>query len=542
MARESEPSDPDPPVRRGGKREGARPGRRRMRRLVVPAILVLAAGSIAFLVVEDGRDCDVVERYTVAVSSDLAPVIGEIAPPACAEFEVVEQEPGEVSARIAADDAPDLWIPAGGWWASWAGTNASGPVRTVSTPLATTPLVLAGEPGGVEPVPDWQSALSSPDLVFGNPLRSGPAAGAIRAVLAEAAGDPVAIGTVRPVMAPLAERELARDEEAPAGSELLENVVSDGGKVVSTEQQVDTYRRVHERDLGTAVPGTGTPLVDYPLVVTARGERYDRVAYAATVLIDALHTPEGLDRLARYGFRDGNGRVLPGDRGVGLVPVLELQDESVAEEAMNVWALQALPVRTVFAVDVSASMNRNLGDESRIELVRRAALAANDVLPGSVSAGLWLFGGGAGGAEYVEAAPIRRFDSVVEGRTHRDRLTALVAQMAGTADESTALYDTILAAFRYVQDSYDLRAANSVVVVTDGADEGSRISKGELLATLAGENEPPVRVVTIGLGEDVDSVTLEQIAEATGGTSYRTSDPLDITDLVVAALADRTGG
>ncbi len=142
------------------------------------------------------------------------------------------------------------------------------------------------------------------------------------------------------------------------------------------------------------------------------------------------------------------------------------------------------------------------------------------------------------------AAPIRRFDAVVDDGTQRDLLTSLVAQMAGTADETTALYDTILAAFRYVQDSYDPRAANSVVVVTDGADNGSAMSKDELLAVLSNENDPsrPVRIVTIGLGEDVDTATLEQIAAATGGVSYRTSDPLDITELVLTALADRTGG
>lgn len=543
MAGEFEAADPDPPARAGAVREKDS-GRRRMRRLVVATVVALTAASVAFLVAGERNDCDAVARYTVAVPSDLAPVIREIAAPDCAEFEVVEQEPGEVAVRLVTDDVPDLWIPAGGWWASWAGNAASGPVRTVSTPLATTPIVLAGAPGTVEPAPDWRAALYSSDLVFGNPLRSGPAAGAIRAVLAEAADDPVAMGTVRPVMEPLAERESARNEEAPTGSTLLEETVSTGGTVVSTEQQADTYRRVHERDLATAVPATGTLLVDYPLVVTARGDRYDEVAAAATVLIDALHTPGGLDGLSRYGFRDGTGRALPDGRGVGDVPVLELQDESVAEEAMDVWALQALPVRTVFAVDVSASMNRNLGDESRIELVRRAALAAGDVLPGSVSAGLWFFGGGVGGGEYVEAAPIRRFDSIVAGRTHHDHLISLVAQMAGTADESAALYDTTLAAFRHVRDSYDPRAANSVVVVTDGADDDSAISKDDLLAALAAENDPsrPVRVVTIGLGEDVDSATLEQIAEATGGASYRTSDPLDITELVVTALTGRTGG
>ncbi len=62
---------------------------------------------------------------------------------------------------------------------------------------------------------------------------------------------------------------------------------------MSTEQQVEAYRSVHERELGIEVPATGTLLVDYPVIVTARGERHDAAAAAATALTDALHTSEG---------------------------------------------------------------------------------------------------------------------------------------------------------------------------------------------------------------------------------------------------------
>ncbi|UYP20048.1 substrate-binding and VWA domain-containing protein [Rhodococcus sp. Z13] len=551
MAAESD--EAGPPVTSRGARS------RRRRWVTFAVVLVLAAGVTAYFVLRDRVECGSVEEYRVAVAPDLAPVIEEVAGRVrCTRYEIVAQEPGEVAAQLGTSDVPDLWIPAGGWWAPWAGRTATGPVRTISLPVATTPVVLAGAPDAVDRAADWQTALQGPDLVFGNPLRTGAAAGAIRAVLAEAEGDAVAMSTVRPVLAPLADRESIRNEEPPTGTNLLAEVVAAGGVAVTTEQQVDTYRRTHERDLETAVPLTGTLLIDYPLVVTARDGRHDPAGAAGASLIDILHTPDGLAALARHGFRDGGGRPLPDGRGVGPVPILELPDESVGEEAMSVWALMALPVRTIFAVDVSASMNRTLGEETRIELVRRAAVAANDILPGSVSAGLWLFGGDVGGTApggtpqdgdaqaggHVVAAPIRRFDTIVEGRTHRDVMTSLVESMQGTGEEETALYDTILAAFRHVQETYDPRASNSVVVVTDGTDEGSSITREELVATLEAENDParPVRVVTIGLGDDVDSASLEEISTATGGTSYLTSDPLDITDLVVTALAERTGG
>lgn len=93
-----------------------------------------------------------------------------------------------------------------------------------------------------------------------------------------------------------------------------------------------------------------------------------------------------------------------------------------------------------------------------------------------------------------------------------------------------------------MQQSYDPRAVNSVIVLTDGANEDpDSITEAQLLEILAREQDParPVIVVTIGITEDADAQTLAEISRVTGGSSYVARDPADIANVFVNALADR---
>jgi hypothetical protein len=94
-----------------------------------------------------------------------------------------------------------------------------------------------------------------------------------------------------------------------------------------------------------------------------------------------------------------------------------------------------------------------------------------------------------------------------------------------------------------MRDTYDPRAINSVVLVTDGRDDDTDgISKEYLLDALAGEHDParPVVIVAIGISDEADTETLGEIAAVTGGTNYLVSNPDDLVEVFVNALADRT--
>ncbi len=517
--------------------------------LVGLVVIALAVAALAFVSGQWGLGCSATDEYTLAVAPALAPAVREAlarADTGCAAFRVTAEEPGEVASKLGTGaGAPDLWIPEGGGWARRAQDDAAGSVRTLSLPVATTPLVLAGAPGAVPVAPNWRSALAVSGLNLGNPLRTGTASAAIRAAFAETADDTVAVGTVRSVLAVLAQREGARKTESPTGQAALDETVGDDA-TVTTEQQAQVYRRTRERDLEVAIPANGTVMIDYPVVVTAPDpDRNARAVRTGAALVDALNSADARAILSREGFRDGVGHALSDVRGLGTVPVLEVRDDSVVDEALRIWSLFALPVRTLIAVDVSESMRRQVDGTTPLELVGQAARAADDVFPDSVSAGLWMFAGDIGvqGRDYVEIAPVRRFDTVVGGETQREIVTSLDERVPDSVGAGTALYDTVLEAYRAAQAVYDPRAVNSVIVVTDGANDNPRgIGKDELLATLGELHDPdrPVSVVTVGVTEEADGEALAEISAATGGSSYLAADIPELAQILVSALADRS--
>jgi Mg-chelatase subunit ChlD len=107
----------------------------------------------------------------------------------------------------------------------------------------------------------------------------------------------------------------------------------------------------------------------------------------------------------------------------------------------------------------------------------------------------------------------------------------------------TALYDTVLAAYRQVQAGYDPSKVNSVVLMTDGKNEDTNSTRtlNQLLGELKGSADPrrPVRVITIGIGAGADAGALGKIASATGGKSYLVQDASDISGVFLDAIAQR---
>lgn len=526
------------------------PARRAVAYVVAVVVLFGFGAGVAGAVRAWQHRCDASGEYTLAVAPGAADAVTEVldrADTGCRHFTVSVAEPGDVVGLLGTGEgAPDLWIPDSGSWAARASAVASGPVQTILGPMATTPAVLVGRAGELPEVATWRAALALPSLRPGNPLRTGIAGAPLRAALAETEGDPVAVGTVRTVMAPLAQRESDHTDEPPTGSVLFDLIATDGGVGVATEQQFQAYRSNGDGSvLEAVVPDNGSILLDYSLVVTSpEPDRHRDVTAVAQELAGVFTTHWAQDVFGDHGFRDPAGRPLPDGSGLGQITTMTLGDESIAQEVLQAWAVLALPIRTLVVVDVSASMNRPVGDATLMQLVEEAARAGTAMFPGSVQAGLWVFAEdiGGGGQDYLEVQPIRRLDDVVDGQMHRDLMNSLSPTVAGAVADRSALYDTTLAAFRHMQDIYDPRAINSVIVLTDGRDDGSSsIGRRDLLETLERERNParPVVIVTVGIGADADSDALAAISHATGGTSYSAREPGDLSAIFVSALADR---
>jgi hypothetical protein len=62
-----------------------------------------------------------------------------------------------------------------------------------------------------------------------------------------------------------------------------------------------------------------------------------------------------------------------------------------------------------------------------------------------------------------------------------------------------------------------------------------------LLSALRDEYDPlrPVKIITIGIGDDVDRDALAQIARATRGSTHTVNTPREIQRVLLAAISQR---
>jgi Ca-activated chloride channel family protein len=86
----------------------------------------------------------------------------------------------------------------------------------------------------------------------------------------------------------------------------------------------------------------------------------------------------------------------------------------------------------------------------------------------------------------------------------------------------TALLDAVDLAYQRLQSLGDEERINAIVVMTDGRENNSYISRDALVARIRQQNQEmmPVVVFCIGYGSDADEVTLRALAEASGGQYY----------------------
>jgi hypothetical protein len=121
-----------------------------------------------------------------------------------------------------------------------------------------------------------------------------------------------------------------------------------------------------------------------------------------------------------------------------------------------------------------------------------------------------------------------------------DRLAAsTAAYRAMVPRTATGLYDTVLAAYRSASATYRPDAVNTVVVISDGANEDvGSITLERLLVELRRLYDParPVYLVTLAYGAGADANALLRIANATDGLRFAAPDPRDIGTVFTRAL------
>jgi hypothetical protein len=297
------------------------------------------------------------------------------------------------------------------------------------------------------------------------------------------------------------------------------------------------------------------PALDYPFAVMPEVDLTK--AAAATGLREALEQPAFKNELAAVGLRAPDGTV-----GAGFAaPVGAPQappaapaggtegtaaaglDAGALNRALGSWAAITLPGRALAVFDVSGSMLTKVptaGGLTRAEVTRRAAAQGLALFDDKWAVGTWIFS-----TELEGKQPWREIEPITPLTSGRAALANSIGQIKPKVGGQTGLYDTALAAYRTVQDSWQAGRVNSVLLFTDGANKNpDGISRSTLVAELkkAADPQRPVRMVIIGIGNEVDRAELEAIAKATSaGGVFVAPDPAKIADIFLEAISSRSG-
>ena len=553
-------SDASEPTRRSARASDRRPSRRALLLGGAGTAVLVGGGYLGYRALHGDSPsggCDnpqvvqVVAPDAIANDVQQAASAVEAKGEACVRYVVTAANPGDTYQAIVASpsSAPHVWITDSPVWADVINSKLGDGWITAGDTIATSPVVIA-IPQSIEQkirtqigndTPSWLSSMNNTlPLSFIDPNAWTPTLLQVVAATQQASSTSQRSELMRSIL------RLSRGQATTSTmfAKALEGEAS-AQLFPASEQQIIQFNSEHpQQPMTFIVPKGGVTKLQYQLLTPVRGTQPPQAAINA--LRDELLTQQAITNRGVHGFRDPVGTPLTAGRGVpASAPQLPEPKKDVAVSAHNAWTNLAKDARMLVLFDVSGSMReRYANGQSKIDLVYQMCLGAIDALPRTTRLGAWGFSSNLqpGGIDYqpiVEGEPVLTSD-----KTRADlkkRAGVLYDLVARNGD--TGLYDTIDAAFTRINSTYEDTYVNSVVVMTDGAndDPNGGLSLDQLLARLKKEYNPqrPVKIVTIAIGSKADPEALRKIAKATDGLSYTTASPDQIVQVFVDAFLHR---
>jgi Ca-activated chloride channel family protein len=563
----------------------------------VMALLVVGGGTWYGYQRFIGPACTGESRLTMAAAPEIAPAIeaaardwaadGGSVDGTCVVVQVMSQDVVDVAATVAArhgvalagvglasgaTSIPDVWVPDSSMWLLRLRTAASGFAPDNGRSLARSPVVVA-MPEPVAATVGWpQKKLKWNDLLqqitTGTQLRTGiveptrDAAGlsGLLALSAAAggAGADAQTKTTGALRALATGRSALRQDllaRFPRSADPASIATSLGAAALSEEDVIQYNATKPPIQLAALYLDPPPISLDYPYAVmpgidpakAAAAERFFEVLQKAPFRdrlgAQALRAPDGTwgaGFTAPRGAPSPAGTPAPTARPSGGGTAAGGIDPATVGRALSTWIAVTLPARMLAVIDVSGSMRQTVPtarNMTRHQLTMAAAEKGLALFDDSWAIGLWTFSTKlVGDKDYKQLLPIGPLSS------QRSRLAEALRTIQPKVGGGTGLYDTVLAAYRAVQEDWEPGRVNSVVLLTDGRNEDANgITQQALLAALKGIADPkrPIQVVIIGIGPDVSKPELQAITKVTGGGVFVTEDPAGIGDIFLQAIALR---
>jgi Ca-activated chloride channel family protein len=514
--------------------------------VVGAGFLLIPRETLAKLPGVSAKPCDS-EPVDIVVSPELQGVVTEILRPLrgqsltggrCLAPTVRSQEP---QATVASEDilpldrAPQLWIPDASVW----GEKVPRWPLTSDGSLASTPVVVATsleaaqELGWATKAPTWYQVLRGKRPVIVPDYQSQSESLDVLIALWQSLGK--GEKAEEQVMATV----LAADRgELPDPAAAIADARSGSANAPlfpATEQTVAHLNATSIVPQLTAVyPREGSPILNYPIYRMGGPGQSPSHQAAVAAVSTRLRSAAAVEIMRQAGFRrPAEGKVSVGNPvGTGIrrskdVTVLAPPQRAEVDGMINRVESLAKPSRILTVMDVSLSMKAKLQDGiSRIQLAGAAARLGANLLPDSGSVGLWVFAGKMDGdKDYRVISEVKPLDSKTGGETHR----SVLIRLASTIDKNlsgggTGLYDTTIAALRNMHATYDPKAVNVIILLSDGGNsDKTGATLDDVVAEIKKLNTPKqhVAIYTAGLGADADYPALRKIADTSGGHTYR---------------------
>ncbi|MEV4706489.1 VWA domain-containing protein [Actinoplanes sp. NPDC049316] len=562
------------------------------------AIVVVLVGSwLGYQQLAD-NDCSGQIRLNVAAATEIAPAVDRAAQQwsskgaevngTCVAVTVTGVNPAAMASTIAlkhgvtltglgaaskSGTIPDVWIADSTTWLMRLRSEASGFVPTDGKSIATSPVVVAMPEPVAQSVgwPDrklgWGDLLKR--MTTGNSLRTGivnptrDAAGlaGLLALGSSAGGGPEAKAQqVAALRALAAGSSSLRDDlmqKFPRSTDAADLASAVSAAPLSEEDVVAYNAEKPVVPLAALYLNPQPPSLDYPFAVMPEVDLTKSAA--ATGLREALQQQSFKDELAKVGLRAPDGTVGAGfaspigapkatpaatgtPNGTQGTAAAGLDAGSI-NQALGSWAAITLPGRALAVFDVSGSMKTKVptaGNLSRAEVTRRAASQGLALFDDQWAVGTWIFS-----TEMDGKKPYKQIVPITPLTSGRSQLQASISKIVPKDGGDTGLYDTALAAYKSVQDTWQAGRVNSVLLFTDGVNENKDgITRQTLINELKKTADPkrPVRMVIIGIGTGVDRNELEAITNATNaGGVFIAPDPAKISDIFLEAISSRSG-
>ncbi|MEU3463873.1 VWA domain-containing protein [Streptomyces sp. NPDC006733] len=576
---------PDDPREAGG---APRP-RVRRRTIAVATTFVLALGAGTFVVLRSGPlsgNCGQgVVKIGVAASPDIAPALTTIARQArttgvrtdgrCLDVAVTARASADVAdalGKAPADPGFQVWIPDSSVWLDQVTLGGRGTPLTSMTSIARSPVVVGTLETQAKGL-GWPSkAYTWADLTTAAGEKSN-----FRLGTADPARSATGLLGFTMITQSIGRRGGDVDTESAAAAKMLAQYTAPGDAQIvatlpkdsSTAELANPQRNqalvISEQaafvrnTAGDGGPGLklfypkdGSVDLDYPFAALDNDTLSTDQSRAVSRFMSLLGSDESLRLLSGRGFRPptgpadpalvrGAGGEAPQPVGAEPVPAPTGQD---LQQLRVMWQITVQSARITTVVDVSGSMAAPVpGAEgrTRLDVTKGSLLQALTQFTPEDEVGLWRFSTRLDGSrDYQKVVETARLGvRTAQGGTQRDRLTAAFGALQPVEGGATGLYDTALAVYEDARRTFAAGKFNTVVVLTDGANEDpGSISLDAVTTRLKALGNParPVPLIVIAVGPDADKAACDRLARATGGAAYRVTDPAQIQAVLFKAV------